>query len=263
MKRIADDFGFGEGIDQAIYVLAKAGLIEGTSCMSGGFTFECNAALLKDVQQTHTRFEVGLHLTLSEALLSPLSSIRTVYPSLKTWLVKSQLGSVDKQFVRAELEIQWERFTACFGCEPDYLDGHQHVHLLHGVRSVIFEFLKEKNFKGWVRNCGLSKQYNSDLPAKVKLSFLTCLSKPFAKECDQLALKRNQNFYGVYGFETGIFEKAWPLWLKKAHEGDVIMLHPAHYDFPPLVGDPISKARIEEFRFLMQNQEDFLKINQL
>ena len=39
--------------------------------------------------------------------------------------------------MRDELRRQWDAFIESRGRPPDFLDGHQHIHLLPGVRQVV------------------------------------------------------------------------------------------------------------------------------
>jgi predicted glycoside hydrolase/deacetylase ChbG (UPF0249 family) len=45
-----------------------------------------------------------------------------------------------------ELECQYRRFIALFGCEPTHIDSHHHVHMIAGIYPIVAAFAREK---GW------------------------------------------------------------------------------------------------------------------
>ncbi|RKG69297.1 ChbG/HpnK family deacetylase, partial [Corallococcus exercitus] len=85
-----------------------------------------------------------VHLALSTRLpcAAPSESVRTVAPGgrlrgswadfAKAWLT----GQVRREELERELSAQLSRARE-LGAKVDHLDGHQHLHLLPGVRSVV------------------------------------------------------------------------------------------------------------------------------
>ena len=48
-------------------------------------------------------------------------------------------GLLDIEEIRAEIGRQLDRFEQPRLCAPDHIDGHQHVHVLPGVRQALLE----------------------------------------------------------------------------------------------------------------------------
>ena len=52
----------------------------------------------------------------------------------------------------AEIAAQWQRFVTVMGRAPDFIDGHQHVHILPQVRHALIEYLAaQRNLECYVR----------------------------------------------------------------------------------------------------------------
>ncbi len=57
--------------------------------------------------------------------------------------------------MRAEIEAQIDAFEQATGRRPDFIDGHQHVHGLPGVRKALIAVLAARYAKGtqpWLRD---------------------------------------------------------------------------------------------------------------
>ena len=57
---------------------------------------------------------------------------------------------------RREFRAQFEAFADAFGRPPDFVDGHQHVHLFPQVRQAALETASWIAPHAWVRQCGSS-----------------------------------------------------------------------------------------------------------
>ena len=52
------------------------------------------------------------------------------------------------------MRAQIAAFAAAFGRPPDFIDGHQHVHLLPPVAEALLAVMREAAPDAWVRQCG-------------------------------------------------------------------------------------------------------------
>ena len=59
-------------------------------------------------------------------------------PRLIVW---HTLGRLPRAALASELRAQRDAFTAAVGQPPDFIDGHQHVHHLPGVRDLVLDAL--------------------------------------------------------------------------------------------------------------------------
>lgn len=128
MKKLiinADDFGWDEGVVQAICELYELGLISSTSCMTNTPAWPQAAEYLRQ----NPDLGAGVHLVFNAG-----------YPVLPTQQVPTLIGQ-DGQFrsdrqimwgfkpgtarqLFAELQAQIEKYIQDVGCLPDHLDNH-------------------------------------------------------------------------------------------------------------------------------------------
>lgn len=59
-------------------------------------------------------------------------------------------GKINSHEIEEELMEQIKWFENITGCLPDHVDGHQHVHVMPGVRKVFAEVMQRKGIK-WTR----------------------------------------------------------------------------------------------------------------
>src|SRR5690349_16822831 len=124
-KRIvlcADDYGLSPGVSRGIRVLLEQGRLTATSCMVVFPEFEADGALLRPFLG---RADIGLHFTL------------TADRPLKAVALEAHLRPPPLSTIIAKLEQQVETFTRVIGQPPDYIDGHQHVHVLPIIRDAV------------------------------------------------------------------------------------------------------------------------------
>ena len=61
-------------------------------------------------------------------------------------------GRLPRDEVAAEIERQLDAFEAAWGSGPDFVDGHQHVHVLPGVRGPLLRALTRRGGRPWLRD---------------------------------------------------------------------------------------------------------------
>jgi predicted glycoside hydrolase/deacetylase ChbG (UPF0249 family) len=84
-------------------------------------------------------------LTLGE----PLSAMPglTREGRLGKWIWQmAEEDSLPLDEIAHELECQYRRFIALFGCEPTHIDSHHHVHMIARIYPIVAAFAREK---GW------------------------------------------------------------------------------------------------------------------
>ena len=57
-----------------------------------------------------------------------------------------------------EIATQLRAFIDTFGRPPDFLDGHQHVHLFPQVRDAFLKVVAQGAPDAWVRQCGRARR---------------------------------------------------------------------------------------------------------
>ena len=155
----ADDYGISEAVDKGIRDLLMRGHINATSVMVVAQAFHrSEAASLKMLNAGTHRFAIGLHVTLT-APFAPLSTgfrplRRGAFLPLSEMLVRGMLRMLSPDRIAIEIATQLKAFVSAFGRPPDFIDGHQHVHLLPQVREPLLEMVKDVAPQAWVRQCG-------------------------------------------------------------------------------------------------------------
>lgn len=236
----ADDYGLHPAVNEAVLALAARGLLSATSCMTGAPAWRPGAAGLRALDPTG--IDVGLHLDLTE---HPFDA--GLRKPLNAWLVRSYAGAVPRAVLRREIETQLDAFEQALGRAPAYVDGHQHVHQLPGVRSVLLEVLARRHdgARPWLRSTR-----RPGAGAGRKAWVIERLgSRGLARLAEAGGFAQNGHLLGVYGFsgDDSRYLALLRQWLAAARSGDLLMCHPATRDVP---GDAIAAARCVEFGVL-------------
>ena len=137
----ADDFGIAPGVSDAICGLIAAGRLSATSCMTALPHWTVGAASLQSVVAEFPA-DVGLHLTLTDH--PPLTRASGLgehgrLPPLARLLPRALMRGLNREAVLDELRAQLDAFEDAWGAPPDYIDGHQHVHILPIVREAVID----------------------------------------------------------------------------------------------------------------------------
>lgn len=237
----ADDYAFNAAVNDGIIALAEKQLLQATSCMTQSPTWQADAERLKPLQQT---LDIGLHFNLTHAFSADTFALPLGQLMLKAWT-----RQLSKQAILNSLTQQWDLFVAVMGRQPDYIDGHQHVHQFPVVRQVLVEFLAAKQFSGWVRDLSHTRPTAGHY---LKSKLLGLLGAPALRRlCKQQHFKQNLQFAGIYDFSQSDYAALMQGWLTQAKDGLLLMCHPA------LAGthvDVIAAARKHEFDYFMSEQ---------
>ena len=145
MRRIwlcADDYGIAPGVDRAIRDLIERGRLNATSVMVVAPSFARQSAqMLAALNSSGTRAAIGLHVTLTGPLRPKTPdygpAVEGAFLPLGATLRLAMQQRLDMSALTREIEAQLVAFSAAFGRPPDYVDGHQHVHLFPQVRHAV------------------------------------------------------------------------------------------------------------------------------
>jgi chitin disaccharide deacetylase len=251
----ADDFAMNESVDEGVLTLGEMGRIHAASCMTTPARWSRAAPQLL---ARAPRLLRGLHfnLTHGEPASAELKRHWSCFPSLAELMVAAHLERLPLAAVQAEWRTQYERFVQALGHAPEFLDGHQHVHHLRGVRRIVLaEALKRKTP---VRNT--SRVLGPGFALKRWLIQATG-GRTLGRVLDRNALSLNDELAGVYDFRASGYAHHVAAWLRglASARGRVLMVcHPAWPPAWPLASsaswhpssDPIAQARLHEARFL-------------
>ena len=249
----ADDYGIAPGVNRAIRELIARGRLNATSVMMpvrhiGGE----EADALDTLNTGETRAALGLHVTLT-GKFKPLSDGFAPtrdghFLTIGQMLRAGMAGRLNVERLTIEISTQMEAFIAAFGRPPDFVDGHQHVHLLPQVRSAFLKVVRDAAPNAWVRQCGRAP---SALHLQgVKGLVIDVLNLGFRNAAEQMGIAANQAFAGVYDFGSKTeFSKTFPRFLIGLPDGGLIMCHPGFVDSELKAADNLTQPREREFAF--------------
>ena len=140
--------------------------------------------------------------------------------------------------------------SAAFGRAPDFVDGHQHVHLLPQVRDAALAACATFAPDAWVRQCGRAPGVPPNLADPKGL--VHRLVEPKLQPSRRRAWHRtNPAFAGTYTFSSGAdFAGIFPAFLKGLPDGGLIMCHPGFVDDELRRLDPLTGLREREHAYL-------------
>ncbi|RAI42471.1 ChbG/HpnK family deacetylase [Rhodoplanes roseus] len=250
----ADDFGLAPGVDDAIIDLIGKGRLSATSVMVLPPTFSAaEAARLAAVAEG--RASVGLHVTLTAPFqpltsgFGPLAGDGSFLPIGKL-LAASFVTPFDRDAIAREVAAQMAAFVTAFGRPPAYVDGHQHVHLLPGMREAVLDVVTRAAPQAWVRQCG---QVTATLKrlGDPKSLLLDRMSHAFRRLAAERGVPTNPAFAGTYTFKPGVdYATLFPAFLKDLPDGSVVMCHPGRVDTELKRLDPLTDLREAEYAYL-------------
>jgi chitin disaccharide deacetylase len=253
----ADDFGLSPGVSRGVLEALRAGRLSAVSALTNVPRWPEHGPELREFSGA----DVGLHFNLT--LGAPLGAMSSFAPDgkfppvakvIRTALFKQ--APLDE--IRAELERQLDRFEAVIGRPPDFVDGHQHVQVLPGVRDVLCEALAARNLQGacWLRHSG-------DRPRRIvarrdeasKALIVSGFALGFAAAARRAGFRVNDGFAGFSRFDpaqdyAGQFER----FLLAPGAAHLIMCHPGYPDAELSALDPVTTTREQELSFLLSKR---------
>jgi predicted glycoside hydrolase/deacetylase ChbG (UPF0249 family) len=257
----ADDYGISPAVSSAICNLIARGHINATSVIVGSPSFSTDAGgALRDVATTHAA--IGLHLTLT-APFRPLSEGFTplrggAFLPLAAMAGRALVGALKPALLETEIASQFAAFRAAFGRAPDFVDGHQHIHLFPQIGEALLRVGKTAAPRAWLRQCGRPAAAHKSL-ADPKGFILDRLSARFQKLAAQQGLRTNPAFAGTYSFRPGAdYAKLFPSFLDGLPDGGVVMCHPGKVDAELRGLDPLTDLREREYEYFLN--DDFPRL---
>lgn len=249
----ADDYGIAPAVDAAIRDLIRKRRINAASVMVAAPSFDRAAAVsLREAAAGAAGAAIGLHVTLT-APFGPLSARFTplrhgAFLSLGAMLRRAHLRTLQPEILSIEILRQFEAFATAFGRPPDFVDGHQHVHLFPQIRDAFLRVTKEAAPAAWVRQCGqlAARQRLSD----PKALLLDGFSRRFRRLAATHGLATNPAFAGTYSFRSGAdYSRLFATFLDGMPNGGLIMCHPGKVDAELKRLDTLTELREREYAF--------------
>ncbi len=142
----ADDFGLTNSINTGIIDAHLNGILTSTSIMSNGPAFD--EAI--DLVSTVPTLDIGVHLTLvEESPLVPAAEISSIVDKKGKLLANAKevylhylKNQLKMEHIRSEFEAQIVKVKST-GLPISHIDGHQHIHVLPKIFSIVTELAKK------------------------------------------------------------------------------------------------------------------------
>jgi len=249
----ADDYNIAPGVSKAIRDLVAKGRLNATSVMTIFSGLEQEAKALAETPSP-APIQIGLHLTLTGGF-SPLASPPMVtrdgkFPEITSLLSPLSLLRVSRKSVALEIEAQVKAFERAFGRLPDYIDGHQHCHLMPAIRKTFVQTVAKLAPKAWVRQCAPARR-SALLAADNKTRVIGALSAGLERLAKRVGLAVNPSFSGAYDYAgREKFSVLFPRFLAELTDGGVVMVHPGIADDILRSRDILVERREEEYSLL-------------
>jgi predicted glycoside hydrolase/deacetylase ChbG (UPF0249 family) len=256
----ADDYGISPAVNVAIRDLVVRGRLNATSVMvvapSFGRAEASVLAALNSVTPLNSvapRVAIGLHLTLTAPFrpLSPgFAPLRDgAFPPLGTMLRLAITRRFARKALDAEIASQLQAFRDVFGRAPDFVDGHQHVHVFPQIGDALLAVAKESAPDAWLRHCGRSLPLAARFADRKGL-LLDVLSHRFRRRAAALGVRTNPAFAGTYRFDDAAdFAALFPRFLEGLPDGSLVMCHPGFVDDELQRLDSLTTLREQEYAY--------------
>jgi predicted glycoside hydrolase/deacetylase ChbG (UPF0249 family) len=251
----ADDFALTDGVSRSILALLEAGKLSAAGAMTNRphwLNFAAAFGALAD------RADLGLHLNLT--CTAPLGAMPRVAPGGELPLLgdlarAAATSSTARREIAAEIARQLDAFEDGLGRPPDFIDGHQHVHVLPGVRGALLDAVAKRYPKG-----SLYLRDPHDAPAAIrargvavgKALTISALALGFRRAARQRGFPVNHGFSGVAPFDpTSDFAADLQRFLLRPGPAHLVMCHPGFIDDELARVEPVVVTRPVEHAALM------------
>jgi predicted glycoside hydrolase/deacetylase ChbG (UPF0249 family) len=251
----ADDFAMTAGVSRAILELLAAARISATGAMTNRPLWP---AMAKELAAHAGAADLGVHLNLT--CMAPLGEMPILAPQGRlpdlAEVARKALSAPGLADIRAEIARQLDAFEQAMGRPPDFIDGHQHVHALPGVRRAVIAEIAARYPAGgvWLRDP------SDSLPAIMarglcvpKALTVKALARGLKAQARAAGIPTNQGFSGFSRFDADAdYEAELAAALYRPGRRHLVMCHPGHVDEDLPRIDSVVATRPIEFAVLMR-----------
>jgi predicted glycoside hydrolase/deacetylase ChbG (UPF0249 family) len=249
----ADDFGLTEGVSRGILELGAMGRISATSAMTNCPAFPRMAPGLADLDG----IAVGLHLNLTTGEpLGPMPAFAPDgrFPEARDVVRRAFMGRLPLEEIAGEIGRQLDAFAMALGRPPDFADGHNHVHLLPGVRAALMRAVARRAPGAWVRDAAdrLGAILRRGVSVR-KALMVRGFSLGFGAAARRHGLATNEGFSGFSPFDQRTEAEAHRLFdaaLTALGPRPLVMCHPGYPDEALRALDSVVGTRAVELAYL-------------
>ncbi len=243
----ADDFAMTAGVSRAILDLLGRGKLTATGAMTNRPHWR---RLAPELAAFAGQADLGLHLNLTCA--APISVMPRLapggaLPGLKDVARAAVLSPAVRAEIAAEIARQLDAFEQALGRPPDFVDGHQHVHVLPGVRRALLDTLTRRYPAGTLYVRDPADRFAAIRARGVavgKALVIAGLASGFRAAALKRGLRVNRGFSGVAPFDpTRDFAADLASFLIEPGPCHLVMCHPGFIDDELAGLDPVVASR--------------------
>jgi chitin disaccharide deacetylase len=251
----ADDYGISAGVNAGIEELARRQRISATTSLVTLPNWTRYASRLRELSND---IALGLHVNLTAG--SPLGRMPNYarsgdFPSLKQALMRCFFTPPDQHEIAAEILRQLTHFEEHIGHEPDFIDGHQHVHVMPGIRRGLLQALNQRFPEGGilVRDpCDSVVSIVSRRASIGKALGVAVLSHGFGANLRSSRFITNHGFSGFSSYDRAQpFAREFANFVRNPGNRHIIMCHPGYPDQELALFDALVERRRDELDFLL------------
>ncbi len=250
----ADDYGMTEAVSRGLLEVAAAGRISAASAMASLPDWRRAAG---DWSAARPDVDLGLHVTLTVgAPLGPMPRLAPggAFPGVGALAAAALSRRLPREEVEAEIGRQIDAFCDATGAAPTHVDGHQHVHVLPGVRTALFAALERRGL------AHVPMRDSSDAPGRIarrrafcgKAAKVNALAAGFRRAANRAGHALNQGFAGYSDFAPDRYDaRRFASYLAAPGPRHLVMCHPGRVDDALRRLDPVTDARERELAFFL------------
>jgi predicted glycoside hydrolase/deacetylase ChbG (UPF0249 family) len=253
----ADDYALTEGVSRAVGELAAARRLSATSAL---VTTPHWPAMAQRLVVHRGRIAVGLHLNLTlGAPLGPMPWLAGggAFPKRNAVVARALLGVIHPREIKAEIERQLDAFERHLGFPPDHIDGHEHMHVLPGIRQRLLEVVARRypGPKPLLRDPSDSREAIAARGGpRSKALAVAALALGFGAGARRRGIPTNRGFSGFSRFDASVpFAEELAGALRAPGPRHIVMCHPGHPDAALAAVDPVVDRRGMEYEALMRD----------
>jgi hypothetical protein len=251
----ADDFALTAGVSRSILALLEAGKLSAAGAMTNRPHWP---AFARDFGALADKADLGLHLNLTCA--APLGGMPRLapggeLPALRDLARAGATSPTARREIADEIARQLDAFEDRLGRAPDFIDGHQHVHVLPGVRRSLLDAVTRRYAAGRVY---LRDPADSAAAIRArglaigKALTIAALALGFRQAALRRGIPVNRGFAGVAPFDPARdFGADLQRFLLRPGKAHLVMCHPGFVDEELAGLDPVIATRPVEHAALM------------
>ena len=252
----ADDYGLSGGVCDAIEELVVTARLSATGAMTGLPAWRRRGQDFRALVAQYPA-DVGLHLTMTgQRALTKAHGVAVdgMLPSIGRLTRQAFTRALPRGAVRDEVRAQLDAFEDVWGGPPDFVDGHQHAHLLPTIRGVVMEEIEARYARGtvWLRSC--TEPVAAAMQRRVGLSkalTIGAFGSGLRASAERRGIPTNDSFRGLYDFSDRVpYREVFRAALSGEGQRVLVHCHPGRVDDELRALDPLLDPRERELAYL-------------